>query len=73
MWPKKEKVPNLLPYSKLQECFVTVLLLTSTPLDRVTIPDEIVVLKAYVSFKIKGRTIREDQCSGRVDHLQNQL
>ena len=40
MWPIKEKEnrelpmlwPNLVPYSKLQVCVVTVLLLTSTPL-----------------------------------------
>ena len=42
MWPIKAKGnrqlltkwPNLIPYSKLQECIVTVLLLTSIPLAR---------------------------------------
>ena len=42
MWPIKEKVPrhlliywpNIIPYSKLHECVVTVLLLTSTSLGR---------------------------------------
>ena len=36
MWPIKEKEntwwPNLIPYIKLKECVVTVLLLTSTAL-----------------------------------------
>ena len=41
MWPIKEKekktaahivAKNIIPYSKLQKCVVTVLLLTSTPL-----------------------------------------
>ena len=43
MWPIKQKEkrqllllwPNFIPYSKLQECVVTVLLSTSTPLLRV--------------------------------------
>ena len=39
MWPMKEKVADIVansyPYSKLQECVITVLLLTSTPLVRV--------------------------------------
>ena len=59
MWPIKEienkqlliKWPNLIPYSKLQECVVTVLLLTSTSLTEKENSDKISICFDIQNFQ----------------------
>ena len=76
MWPIKEKEnkqllilwPNLIPYSKLKECVVKVLLLSSIPL---LLPNESTFfLSTVLNFSIRSRTRGENSTfSTQVAHL----